>query len=48
MYYLESLSTYLVGDWTKELYSPDDIENLISLIAVNYNWHKEKTLKIAY
>lgn len=45
---LESLSTYLVGDWTKELYSPDDIENLISLIAVNYNWHKEKTLKIAY
>lgn len=45
---LESLSTYLVGDWTKELYSPDDIENLISLIAANYNWHKEKTLMIAY
>lgn len=45
---LESLSTYLVDDEVKELYSPDDIENLISLISAHYNWHKDKTLKIAY
>lgn len=45
---LESLSTYLVDDEVKELYSPDDIEKLISLISANYNWHKDKTLKIAY
>lgn len=45
---LESLATYLVGDYEKKLYSAVDVKNLIDLISINYNWHRDKTLKIAY
>lgn len=45
---MEKFSSYLMGDEDLEYYTPDDIVRIINLIANNYNWHTEKTLKIAY
>ncbi len=45
---LEPFSKYLIDSEKKDLYSSDDIRNIISLIANNYSWHSIKTLKIAY
>lgn len=45
---IESLSDYLTEEDEEKLFTPNDINNLIELISTNYNWHKEKILKIAY
>lgn len=45
---LEPFSKYLIDSEKKDLYSSDDIRNIISLIKNNYVWHSIKTLKIAY
>lgn len=47
-FYIEKFSNYLNGDEDLEYYTPEDIEHIIKLISVNYNWHIEKILKIAY
>ncbi len=48
VFYIEKFSNYLNGDEDLEYYTPEDIEHIIKLISVNYNWHIEKILKIAY
>lgn len=48
VFYIEKFSNYLNGDEDLEYYTPEDIEHIIELISVNYNWHIEKILKIAY
>lgn len=45
---LEPFSKYLIDSEKKDLYSSDDIRNIISIIKNNYVWHSIKTLKIAY
>lgn len=45
---LEPFSKYLVDSEEKDLYTPDDIRDIIALIKNNYSWHSNKTLKIAY
>lgn len=45
---LEPFSKYLIDSEEKDLYTPDDIRNIIAMVANSYSWNSIKTLKIAY
>ncbi len=45
---LEPMSKYLIDSEKMDLYTPDDIRNILALIQSNYSWHSVKILKIAY
>lgn len=46
--YMESLANYLIDTEKQEYYAPKDIEAIIEMIKINYNWHRNKSLTIAY
>lgn len=45
---VENLEPYLEQFEIKELYTPDDLKNMINVISENYNWHDGKVLTIQY